>query len=204
MRTPPRSSSSKDRDTTCTTELSDGSARRHVSDAGRRHDRGSGRSSREAGPALGAAALQHGAAGAGRHAGAETVALGSSMGVGLKCALHESSSATLACTPNRWPFACCKTLCSTGAPGRTCDLARLSGDRGRATTGLARRNCRSRCTFWHLDGSCYGPAPATRRPACPHLWTSVWTFARRAFQECDQQRRQGVPAAGRECDRSAG
>ena len=59
-------------------------------------------------------------------------------------------------------------------------------------------NRRSPGTFWHADGSCYGPAPATRRPACPHLWTSVWTFARRAFQQCDQVRRTGGAGDGRE------
>jgi hypothetical protein len=60
-----------------------------MSDAGRRHGRGSGRSSGEASPALGATALEHGATGAGRHAGAKAVVLGSPVIVGLKCALHE-------------------------------------------------------------------------------------------------------------------
>ena len=89
MRTPPRSSSSRDRDTTCTTEQSGGSARRRMSNAGRRHDCGSDRSSGETGPALGAAVFQHGPTSAGRHPGAEAVALGSPVVVGLKCALHE-------------------------------------------------------------------------------------------------------------------
>ena len=117
MRTPPRSSSSKGRDTTCTTERSVGPACRRVSDAGRRRDRGSGRSSRKAGPALGAAVLQNRATGAGRHPGAEAVALGSPVVVGLKCALHEILLGRSGVHAGPVAVACCKTLCSMCATG---------------------------------------------------------------------------------------
>jgi hypothetical protein len=73
--------------------------------------------------------------------------------------------------------------------------ARATWQGYRATEGArqpARKqpNRRSLGTFWHADGSCYGPAPATWQPACPQVWTSVWTFARRAFQACDQEKHQ--------------
>ena len=198
MRTPPRSTSSKDRDTTCTRGRSGGSAYRRLSGAERRRDRGSDRSSGEASPALGPAALQHGAAGAGRHPGAEAVALGSPVVVGLECALHEILLGRSGVLAEPVAVACYKTWCARTRQSARCDLARLSGDRGRATTGVRGPRRRSWRTFWQADGSCYGPAPATWRPSCPHLWTSVWTFARRAFQRRSKER---VDERFRVCDR---
>jgi hypothetical protein len=159
---------------------------RRESIAERRHDCGSDRSSGQTRPALGATALEHRATSARRHAGTEAVALGSPVVVGLKCALHESSSAALACSPEPVAVAYARRYAARARQERTYDLARLPVPRARATTG--RRWCHaSSCgTFWLGDGSCYGPAPTTRHLACPHLWTSVWTFARRAFQLFDQ------------------
>ena len=78
----------EDRGERCTTVLRPERAGRRRRGAGRRCARGYARSSREAMAALGAAGLQHGAAGPGAHAGAKAVLLGTAAVVGLVGALH--------------------------------------------------------------------------------------------------------------------
>ncbi len=80
--------SSRGRDTRSTTELYDEPACLHARDEQRRDARGSDRSSRETGAALGPAVLDHGTAAARAHTGTEPVLLGTSVGIGLKCTLH--------------------------------------------------------------------------------------------------------------------
>ena len=72
----------------CTTALRPELACPRLKGARSRDALGGGRSSRETVPALGAAVLQHFAASAGAHAGAETVLLGTAAVVGLVGALH--------------------------------------------------------------------------------------------------------------------
>ena len=77
-----------DRGERCTTVLRPVHVGLRRQGAGRRSARGYARSSREAMAALGAAGLQHGAAGPGAHAGAKAVLLGTATVVGLVGALH--------------------------------------------------------------------------------------------------------------------
>ena len=88
-RRPRTSSSRRSRDTSCTREQVGGSACRHATGVRTPVARGSVGSSRQPGAALGAAVLEHGAAGAGAHAGPEPVLLRPTMGIGLECALHD-------------------------------------------------------------------------------------------------------------------
>lgn len=90
-RTPPEDAGRLDREGTCTTALrcdDDDPA----GTAGRtRRGLGSARSSRETVAALGAPRLEHGASGAGAHAMAKTVLLGTAQIVGLVGALHAAA-----------------------------------------------------------------------------------------------------------------
>lgn len=91
-RRPPSAARSTDRADASTTEI-----RRAPSGHDDRSGRtqlgcGRGGSSGEAGAALGAAGLEHGASGAGAHAGTESVLLRTTMLIGLERSLHVASS----------------------------------------------------------------------------------------------------------------
>jgi hypothetical protein len=72
----------------CTRGTHDGSACHDAISVGMTGDRGPEGSSRQAGAALGATALEHGSTRAGAHTSTETVLLRTAMGVWLKSALH--------------------------------------------------------------------------------------------------------------------
>ncbi len=140
-RTPPRwssqwslrRSSSRGRDTSCTKGRVGGSACRRAPGVGTPRAHGSVGSSRQPGAALGAAVLEHGAPGAGAHAGPEPVLLGPTVGIRLKSALHD----VLLRRPGVCALPNCHDRCQdadaprrcTGASRHTCDLARLRRNR---------------------------------------------------------------------------
>src|SRR5690606_3446952 len=88
----------------------------HGAEASRCWSSASSASGGELGAALGAAAVEDGAAGAGAHAGAEAVLLGATTVVRLERALAHGSPRSWARTcPSRWSVVCC----TDGMPGRT-------------------------------------------------------------------------------------
>jgi hypothetical protein len=94
-RTPRESRRSAVADTSCTRETIVGFGDRHAPVSKRRDDRESAGSSRQAGAALGATALDDGATTTGTHACAKSVLLGTAVIVGLECTLHVASSITV-------------------------------------------------------------------------------------------------------------
>lgn len=93
-RTPRESRRSAVADTSCTKGTIVGFGDRHAPVSKRRDDRESAGSSRQAGAALGATALDDGTTTTGAHACAKSVLLGTAVIVGLESTLHVASSIT--------------------------------------------------------------------------------------------------------------
>lgn len=142
-------------------------------------DRGPEGSSRQAGAALVATALQHGTTGAGAHPSAETVLLCTAMGVWLKSTLHvvllkalNRRDGGLTIHPSPGPGACC---CDRGAKQSAPRPHNATVTHPRAatrwhkhfpSTSTARRRA-ALTTVSPTRCSCYGSTP------CPLLWLST-------------------------------
>ena len=162
-RTPAAAEPRRDRARTSTRVDRPALAHHCAADGRRRHDDGSGRSSRESGAALGATGLQHGAAGRGAHASAKAVLAGSAAVVGLKGTLHGDLRTMFGATPNgRDPTtpASSDVRPQTGVPRLTCQGYGRGRTRANPRVNLAARHVPSRCPN-HIGVSCPHPGDPT-------------------------------------------